>query len=771
MGATSGNITVNGTNACGDGGQATLPVTVFVRPTPTISGPATVYAGTGGQIYTTESGMSGYQLALSTGGVIQTGSGTNTVTVRWDSVGSRTITVNYANAPGCFANTPTSYTVTVLPRPVPTVTGPDSVCAGSTGNTYTTEAGMTDYLWVISPGGMVTGGGTTTSNSVTVTWTAIGNRSVSVSYTNTNGCTPTTPKLFPVLVSLVPVPEIFGPTSVCVQSAGNVYSTQTGMTGYTWSVSPGGIITSINDSNAILVTWNTTGNQYVVVNYTTPAGCTGATPDTLQVNVNPRHSPSITVPQSACAGVEGYIYTTEAGMTNYQWVVSSGGTIQSGAGSSTAIVRWDSTGTRSISVNYSNALGCPANTPASLAVTVYPRPLPLLNGPDSVCVTTGGHTYSTEPGMTNYTWTVSSGGVITAGGTAASNFVTITWNSIGNQSVVVSYTNTNGCTPVTPKIFPVLVSPIPTPELFGPNSVCAISTGHIYTTDQGMASYSWSVSSGGIITSPTDTSAITVSWNTAGIHYVTVNYTTPAGCTGTIPDTLPVTVHTRPVPTISGSASVCEATGGHTYTTEPMNTGYQWTLSGEGTIITGAGTNIITVTWDSAGARQVMVNYTNPTTGCNALTPTSYNVTVKPRPVPGITGPTPVCKGIPGNHYTTQSGMLNYIWDVSSGNTTTGGGTTGSNFIVITWNVVDTQTVSVNYTAPNGCTAQTATTYHVMVNPLPVPTIGGPDTVCVNSYGNLYGTEPGMFSYLWGISPGGTITAGAGTDTITVEWN
>ena len=53
---------------------------------------------------------------------------------------------------------------------------------------YTTEAGMANYVWTVSAGGTITAGGGPNDNSVTVTWGASGARTVSVSYTGTNGC-------------------------------------------------------------------------------------------------------------------------------------------------------------------------------------------------------------------------------------------------------------------------------------------------------------------------------------------------------------------------------------------------------------------------------------------------------------------------------------------------------------------------------------------------------------------------------------------------------
>lgn len=68
-----------------------------------------------------------------------------------------------------------------------------------------------------------------------------------------------------------------------------------------------------------------------------------------------------------------------------------------------------------------------------------------ISGPRCVRIDSAGNVYSTEPGMTNYEWNVSAGGIITAGGTSTDHTVTVTWNAIGNQYVNVSGTWPNGC--------------------------------------------------------------------------------------------------------------------------------------------------------------------------------------------------------------------------------------------------------------------------------------------------------------------------------------
>ena len=63
----------------------------------------------------------------------------------------------------------------------PTLTGSEFACVGIGGYIYTTDPGMTGYVWLVT-GGDITSGGTSTSSTVTVTWTTPGPQSVSVTY-------------------------------------------------------------------------------------------------------------------------------------------------------------------------------------------------------------------------------------------------------------------------------------------------------------------------------------------------------------------------------------------------------------------------------------------------------------------------------------------------------------------------------------------------------------------------------------------------------------
>lgn len=104
---------------------------------------------------------------------------------------------------------------------------------------------------------------------------------------------------------------------------------------------------------------------------------------------------------------------------------------------------------------------CESLTRTPIVLTILPAPIPTISGPDALCALEEGNVYTTEAGMTNYTWIVSAGGTITAGGTPGDNSVTVTWNTEGPQTVSVNYENAEGCSAATPTVRNVTVNPIP----------------------------------------------------------------------------------------------------------------------------------------------------------------------------------------------------------------------------------------------------------------------------------------------------------------------
>jgi len=287
--------------------------------------------------------------------------------------------------------------------------------------------------------------------------------------------------------------------------------------------------------------------------------------------------------------------------------------------------------------------------------------------------------------MTTYVWTVSAGGTITAGGTATSNTVTITWSTAGAKTVSVSYTNANGCTAAAPTVFNITVSALPVPTITGQSSICVNTGYYIYTTESGMTNYLWNVSAGGVIDYGSGTYQIQVSWIIAGPQTVSVNYSNGSGCNAATPTVFNVTVNPLPnqAGTITGTSIICAGTNGVAYTVAsiPNSNTYVWTLPPYATIASGMGTNSITVNFASNASSGNITVYGNNLCGNGAASP-PFAVTVNalPEAAGNITGPASVCQGAAGIVYMVPAiaGATGYTWTVPAGVTIISGANTNS---------------------------------------------------------------------------------------------
>ncbi len=763
--AGNGKVTVSYTTTYICPSYADKIIRVLAPPVPVITGPTFACSGGEGSIFSTASGMTGYNWSVSSGGTISTGGGTSTITVDWTSTGLQYVRVSYTDPYGCTAASPSQYNISINERPSnPVISGATTACNGSVNNNYSTQTGMGTYSWTVSPGGTILTNPSLHESTITVQWNATGPQWVGVNYTSVAGCQALTPAVFAVTVNVRPVPTLSGPDSVCQNTSGNVYVTESGKSNYSWVVSPGGTVTSggTPTSNMITVTWTGSGTKQVSVNYANEFGCQAAASAVVTVTVHPLPAPVITGPAAPCQGMPGNIYLTEPGMTDYIWDVGSGGTIDSGQGTESISVTWIASGTKTLSVTYTNLKGCHPAVPAVRTITVLPAPVPVIQGPSIAC--NGSQSvFQTTPGMNGYQWSVTPGGTIISGSNA--DAATIAWTSAGNHTVSVVFTNGSGCITLVPSTKPVTVQNNSVATITGPAQSC---TGHheIYFTEAGMQNYNWSVSSGGTIDGPINTRTVTVTWNSVGNRTVSVVYTDPIGCTQANPTVKQVTVSGSPVPTVTGTTPICQNSTGVVYFTEPAMTGYTWTVTSGGILTGGQGTNAISVDWIGAGTQTITVNYLNAA-GCSSPGPTIKAINVLPLPLPVIIGPEIMCNSNI-SVYTTTPGMVNYEWTLSGGGTIISGANTNS--VSVKWNNVGIHTLTVTYiNGSSGCPTQVPGSKQITVYPSPEPTITGADTICIDGT-VVFTTEAGMALYQWSVGPGGIITSGLGTHIITVKW-
>jgi len=350
------------------------------------------------------------------------------------------------------------------------------------------------------------------------------------------------------------------------------------------------------------------------------------------------------------------------------------------------------------------------------------------------------------------------------------------FTAAGTFTVSLTVTNNNGCQASIIKM--VTVGPGPNAAFTFPAtgncSGMAVSFTDMSSTPSGtITQWVWNFGDGTppvTIVFPGNPNVVHVFAGSASSYNVTLSVTNSGGCTGQVVHT--VSINANPIANFSFPASGnCAGTAVQFTDLTQVNgggaiTSWNWNFgdAGSGTSNTSTLQNPVHI-FTTAGTYYVTLVATN-TGGCQNTT--TKPVTIGAVPIPGLSGPSQVCQGSAGNVYTTETGMTDYMWSLSSGGQITGGGT-GYNSVTITWNQAGSQNVSVYYTSPQGCTALSPTIEPVMVNTIPqaVITPGGPTTFCEGLSVVLNASPAG--SYLWnnGYTTQSIIVASAGSYTVT----
>ncbi len=377
-----------------------------------------------------------------------------------------------------------------------------------------------------------------------------------------------------------------------------------------------------------------------------------------------------------CLGQSTQLFAT--GGISYQWSPSIG---LSNPNIANPIASPISTTVYTVSVTGGNP-GCEATATASTTVVVKSPSQSTIIGDSTVCIDSQNNVYSTEIGMANYSWSVSSGGVITSD--TVSNSITVTWNQVGNQLVSVSYTNSGECTQGT-TFYNVLVDQKPTAVIIGDSIICNGESVNLCA--RGGSVYNWNngMNDSCIVLSPTENS----------LYVVTV--TSMYGCTSSYTKEIQVNQNPQIVDYTIQQAKCLKSTGSisvHAINGQSPFT-YLWNSGGNDSIIENLniGTYFVTVTDNN---------------GCSVAGSASMTST----PVPELnlvsTNNDHCNQGIGGATVLVDNmnSVYSYIWQTSPprfGETISG--LTAGTYMVIASDEVCTDTLLVNIANEIGPTA------------------------------------------------------------------
>lgn len=642
----------------------TLTIRQLPSPSvPVITGKDTVCAQTAATYTTTGTSGHTYRWTV-TGGTITSGQGTASINVNWTVAGTGTVkVVDSLNASGCTAESAIK-TVVKLANPTPAISGPNNLCAGTSASYLATRAAGHTYTWTIAGGIINSGQGT---DSINVTWGTAGGGNLRVlDSVNATGCKAYS-LFFVVTKNAVPAPVISGPDKVCTGNTATYSTTTTAGHTYTWVVN-GGSIVSGQGTSSISVLWPTAGpGDVMVTDSVNTTGCKAFTP-LFSVTITDQPMPVVSGKQNVCANTNAVYNITFATGHTYKWTVS-GGSIFAGQGTSNIIVTWGAAGAGTVWVSDSaDGTGCKGNSPI-LNVVIDNIPNPSVTGSAQVCAgSSAGYTTPSTSGH-YYDWTANGGVILSGQGTTT---IQVLWPTSGFGDVQVRDSAIlSGCAG-TSTVFNVTVSTNPSPSISGPVQVCEYQSAFYSSTSTTGNLFTWSVT-GGMILSGQGTSTIEVLWNTAGSGALSVtDSNTTTGCFG-IAGPYNVAINQLPAPTISGPVSLCG--------TDPVayqvawNSGrsYNWTVVG-GTILTGQGTEIITVQWPASGTGTVSVLDSNLSTGCfgNSF---PLNVTITAPPSPILSGAIEACLNTTSSYGTVPDAAHYFDWSVTGGVIVSGQGT------------------------------------------------------------------------------------------------
>jgi large repetitive protein len=735
---TSGQATISLTETTPAGCSASynFPVTVYLQPTPNITGPAQVcdndYA-----IYNSTLTPNTFTWSIS-GGNITSQSG-NTINVQWTTPGTGIISLTENNASIC--QTTDTIHVNVSPTPVTSINGPTQICSGSSADFFdnTIIPGNT-YSWTVA-GGMITS--TAVTGHATILFPASGTASITLTETTPNGCDSTS--TFNVTIFRQPTPSIAGSIQIC-RNETTTYITPVSTNNFTWTVSGGNIISQLN--NVITVQWITTSTGMVTVTENNSSVC--VVTDTLFVNVSPLPGTQITGPVQVCSGTSSvYSDISIVSGNTYTWSVTNGAIVNT-TPSGQALISFPYAGSSVITLTEITPDGC--DSTITFDVLVYLIPTPDISGPAQVCRTDIA-TYTTAATQGLFTWNVTGGNILSQN----NNSIIVEWITAGTGTISVWENNSGLC--FGSDTMSVIIGAKPDPIINGPSVACSNSP-MIYSAAniRSGETYNWTVTNGSYTYYP-GSDSIVIIWDTAGTGIIVLDVQNPSGCDSSI--TFVVTVLDGPTPQLTGIDNVClfdTATYSVPYRPGHM---YNWQIS-NGNIVGFTVDNEVSVYWSSSGTGTITLQEISQD-GCDSTV--TLNVVINPLPAPAIFGPTVICERETNIFYINAVNTSQYQW-VIPGGIIAGGNL--QNVVAVNFPDSGLHSLTIYETNSFGCISSSTT--DVNVGARPRPHLSGMNIGCIDGGTHTYdvNNQPNI-SYSWTVQ-GGNIMSGNGTSNIGVEW-
>jgi hypothetical protein len=391
----------------------------------------------------------------------------------------------------------------------------------------------------------------------------------------------------------------------------------------------------------------------------------------------------ISGPTNVCSYLTGgaatYSVAAVAGAISYNWSAPIGATITGGAGTNVITMTFANNFILGdLQVTVSNICGSSAPTQLALSLT-NTFAVGTISGPTDVCSYMGSsanYSVALVPGASTYSWTAPAGCSILSGN--GTNSVQVAYPNgfiTGTVSVAVASYCGSGSTSKS-----LAVSTIPAdPGTMNGISCIALGSSNAYNISSvvGATSYSWTVPTGASIISGQGTTNANIlfgsSFSSGTVSVVAIN-----NCTvSSNPSQKVIGIAAQKPTQIYGSTIVCSVMGTTNTVTYYVNpspgaTSYIWGMPPTAILVSGQGTNSITVKYNStfvAGNMSCM-----SVTGCGSSAMCYFYISNSPygtntNPITGLTNVYGMVGTVSVTAYSTalMSGVTTYSWTGTAG--------------------------------------------------------------------------------------------------------
>lgn len=484
-------ITLTATNST-TGCAVTTTHTINIKQTPNISFTSNTPVCIGSSVNFTNSSSTGvgitYNWDFGAGSIPANSTAQNPSGIKFNTSGSKTITLTVVNEFGCSASASANITIKTTPIASFTTTAPK--CMGDTVdfNNTGTITGV-NYSWFLGDGSIPNT--SISENPTGVIYLNSGIKDITLTLTDTtSGCSSTFTQ--PITIFSKPVVLFTSNAPVCVNDSVNFINNSTSGTGifYSWDFGIGALPANSTVLFPNAIAYSTSGNKTVSLMVSNESGCNSVLEQTIVIKTTPVTSYTTTAPRCTGIGVDYTNTGTNYGVT-YNWDFGSGSNPLISNIENPLGVIYSTDGLKTVSLTLTDTISqCFATI--SQVININQTPTVSFSSTAPQCVNSGVNFINTGSSGENWTYTWDFGTNALPSTASTENPLGIVYESGGNKTV--TFTITDGiCMHIDTNI--IFINSLPVADAGKDTTICADRNVQIGSNSINGYSYTWFPSS------------------------------------------------------------------------------------------------------------------------------------------------------------------------------------------------------------------------------------------------------------------------------------